>query len=227
VSQRKGLFEQATGGTLFIDEIGDLAPSLQPKLLRAVERGEVRRVGGDRWISVDARIIAATRRDLDKEVQDGRFRDDLWHRLAVARIELPPLRDRRGDVSVLAAHFWKQLGGGGGADPALLSNWEKLPWPGNIRELRNAVARRLALGDLDGQTDDTLGKDAGGGDFIDTVVGSGVPLVRGRAVVASEYERRYIERILAEHGGNVVHAARASGIARRHFQRLRARTKKT
>jgi DNA-binding NtrC family response regulator len=227
LAQRRGLFEQASGGTLFIDEIGDLEPSLQPKLLRAVERGELRRVGGDKWIKVDVRIVAATRRDLDLEVQEGRFRDDLFHRLAVARIELPPLRERRGDIAPLAAAFWAQLGGNPrGIDAAVIARWEKHTWPGNVRELRNAVARQIALGDLEIAAVDASPPPDGARDFIDAVVSSRVPLVRGRSTVVDEYERRYIERVLADHGGNVVHAARASGIARRHFQRLHARTRK-
>jgi transcriptional regulator with GAF, ATPase, and Fis domain len=228
VAQRKGLFEQAHRGTLLIDEIGDLEPSLQPKLLRAVERAEVRRVGGDRAIRVDVRILAATRRDLDRAVQEGRFRDDLFHRLAVARIELPPLRARRGDVAELARHFWQALGGGrpDSLDPVLLAQWQRASWPGNVRELRNAVARHLALGEL-GDTQSVAAGDAGrAGDFIEDVVRRGLPLATGRAVVAEEYERRYIEQIVDEHGGSIGKAAEASGLARRHFQRLRARARK-
>src|SRR5207302_7312009 len=101
VSQRRGVFEQAHGGTLLIDEIGDLDLPLQSKLLRAIERGQIRRVGGDKWLEVDVRVLAATRRDLDKAVAAGRFRDDLFHRLAVARIELPPLRRRSGDIALI------------------------------------------------------------------------------------------------------------------------------
>src|SRR5579883_1881635 len=111
VGSRRGLFEEAHGGTLFIDEIGDLDVSLQAKLLRAIEKREVRRVGGNKWTRVDVRIIAATRRDLDREVQARRFRDDLFYRLAVARVGLPPLRRRRGDVALLARAFWTALGG--------------------------------------------------------------------------------------------------------------------
>jgi transcriptional regulator of aromatic amino acid metabolism len=142
VASRRGVFEQAHGGTLLIDEIGDLEPQLQPKLLRALERGEVRRVGSEKAIKVDVRVLAATRRDLDHEVQEGRFRDDLFHRLAVARIELPPLRARKGDVRLLAAHFARELGGDERAlGGELLARWDDSPWPGNVRELRNAVAR--------------------------------------------------------------------------------------
>ena len=105
IAQRRGVFEHADRGTLFVDEIGELDLALQPKLLRAIERGEVQRVGSGAWTRVDVRIIAATRRDLDREVQAGRFRDDLFFRLAVGRVELPPLRRRRGDIAVLARHF--------------------------------------------------------------------------------------------------------------------------
>lgn len=107
-----------------IDEVGDLDLSLQPKLLRAIERFEIRRIGGDKWKRVDVRILAATRRDLDREVQAGRFRDDLFHCLAVARIELPALRNPIGDVAVLAAHFWRKMGGDPRAiPPALMQKW--------------------------------------------------------------------------------------------------------
>jgi DNA-binding NtrC family response regulator len=229
VSARKGLFEQADGGTLLIDELGDLDLALQPKLLRVVERAEVRRVGGDAPVHVDVRLIAATRRDLDGEVQAGRFRDDLFHRLAVGRIELPPLRRRRGDVPLLVDHFVKQLGGNIRAvPPSVLAQWEHDAWPGNVRELRNAVARVIALGDLP-----TLQASAEGeawptpsDDFIERVLGLGLPLMGARAQVVEHFERRYLDRVLAEHDGNVVRAAAASGIARRHFDRLRVKTRR-
>jgi DNA-binding NtrC family response regulator len=238
VSARKGVFEQAHGGTLLIDEIGDLEASLQPKLLRAIERSEVRRIGGDRSIRFDVRILSATRRNLDHEVQAGRFRDDLFHRLAVARIELPPLRHRRGDVPVLAAHFWNEAGGGDRPIPdAILRRWEDYAWPGNVRELRNAVARTLALGDLEGAPSPHAegGEGAipegppsgppsrapGSPDIIDAVLARRLPLAAARQQVIEHFERRYIERVLAEHGGSVVRAAEASGIARRYFQILR------
>src|SRR5262249_16839737 len=111
-TMRRGVFELAHGGTLFIDEIGDLDGTLQPKLLRAIERGEVQRIGSERWLRVDAGVSAATRRNLDQEVQAGRFRDDLFFRLAVARVELPALRHRHGDIRLLARHFWHELGDG-------------------------------------------------------------------------------------------------------------------
>jgi transcriptional regulator with GAF, ATPase, and Fis domain len=229
---RKGLFEQAHGGALLIDEIGDLDLALQPKLLRAVERGELRRIGGDRPIKVDVRILAATRRDLDHEVAAGRFRDDLFHRLVVARLELPPLRERRGDVPLLVRHFCAELGGDGAALPAsLLRRWEDERWPGNIRELRNAVARHLALGELaapglDANDDDEPAAALAGGDIIDAVLVQDLPIGRARQKVVDHFERRYIARVLAAHGGNVVRAAEASGLARRYFQILRSRKAK-
>jgi len=230
----RGVFEQAHGGTLFIDEIGDMPLELQPKLLRAIERLEVKRVGGSQSFRVDVRVIAATRRDLDREVQLGRFRDDLFHRLAVARLELPPLRERKGDVALLAQQFWGEFGGAPGALPEpLLRSWEDYGWPGNVRELRNAVARRLALGDLtelDPTAADRAGSSgggthavAGGGDAINAVLALDLPLPDTRQRVMGELERRYVQRMLDAHDGNVTRAAAASGITRRQFQRLKSR----
>jgi DNA-binding NtrC family response regulator len=231
VALRKGVFELAHGGTLLIDEIGELDAALQPKLLRAIERSEIRRVGSGTAVRVDVRIIAATRRDLDKEVQDQRVRDDLFYRLAVGRIELPALRRRRGDIAVLARHFWAELGG----DPAALSRaaiarWEAEEWPGNVRQLRNAVARALALGDLgttmepdDGAPEiaaQTYPANPGPDSFLDAVIAERLPLPVARMRVVKEFEQRYIAALLAEHG-TVAKAAAASGIARRYFQLLR------
>jgi two-component system, NtrC family, response regulator HydG len=233
VTTRKGVFEQAQSGTLLIDEIGDLDLALQPKLLRALERSEIRRVGGNQTIKVDVRILSATRRDLDREVQAGRFRDDLFHRLGVARIELPPLRQRRGDVTLLARALAAQLGGATGAIPEqVLMRWEDYSWPGNIRELRNAVMRFVALGEahvgggVDGGADV---REPGGGvaeGTIDEILAMRLPYSDARRRVLGEFERRYVERVLAEHGGNVLRAAAASGIARRHLQRVRARSQR-
>jgi len=243
VTTRKGVFEQAHTGTLLIDEIGDLDAALQPKLLRALERSEVRRVGGSQLIKVDVRVLAATRRNLDHEVQAGRFRDDLFHRLAVARIALPPLRERRGDVTLLARRFAKQLGVGHGTGKkegelpeSLLMRWEDYEWPGNVRELRNAVMRYLALGeadvgddsDIDSPSPDQRPSVAGapGMGALEAVLALRLPYSMARQRALAEFEREYITRVLAEHGGNVLRAAAASGIARRHLQRVRARNQK-
>jgi DNA-binding NtrC family response regulator len=222
---RKGVFEQAHRGTLFIDEIGDLDLALQAKLLRAIERAEVRRVGGNAWIKVDVRVIAATRRDLDREVQQGRFRDDLFYRLAVGRIELPPLRVRTGDVAFLAKAFWSELGGHGRALPdGLLERLEAHTWPGNVRELQNHIARVLATGETDFATarraDDVRSHD----DFLDQVVDSQLPIAVGRQRVIDEFERRYVTRVLDDHDGHIGKASAASGVSRRYFQRIRNRS---
>ncbi|HVY45818.1 MAG TPA: sigma 54-interacting transcriptional regulator, partial [Minicystis sp.] len=224
VATRRGVFEQAHGGTLLIDEIGDLDLALQPKLLRAIERSEIRRVGGAQTIKVDVRVLSATRRDLDAEVQAGRFRDDLFHRLAVARIELPPLRARRSDIPLLARAFAREMGGAALPDDLLVRLREQ-DWPGNVRELRNAVARRLALGDAAALPEAPAEPPEGEADFIAWTVAQKLPLPIGRKRVVDEYERRYVERVLADHGGNVGEAARASGIARRYFQIIRARSR--
>jgi DNA-binding NtrC family response regulator len=222
-SSRAGLFEQAHGGTLFLDEIGDLEIGLQAKLLRALERKEVRRVGGREWIKVDVRFIAATRRDLEREIQAQRFRDDLFYRLAVARVELPPLRKRQGDVSFLARFLWRKLGG---EDPALhgdvLQRFESYEWPGNVRELANAVAQQLAMGEFRPATTREVAA-VNAGDFIGGVVASGEPLPLARRRVIEELERRYVEAMLALHRGNVTRAAAASGVGRRYFQMVRAK----
>ncbi len=235
-ARRIGLLEQAEGGTLLIDEIGDMDLALQPKLLRAIERREFRRIGGSKVLQADVRILSATRRNLDAEVEAGRFRDDLFHRLAVARVELPPLRKRRGDVRLLARAFCRELGGSDTSlSPALLARWEAHDWPGNVRELRNAVARTLALGET--PFDPGLAEDEVPPAVIEAadatsvaevaarVIGEGMPLARARQHVIDAFEVQYLEAILARHGGVVTRAAEAAGVARRHFQRRRARSR--
>ena len=224
VATRRGVFEQADGGTLLIDEIGDLALDLQAKLLRAIERSEIRRVGGEKWIRVDVRVVAATRRDLDLEVQKGRFRDDLFYRLAVGRVELPPLRRRTGDVSFLAHHFWTELGGQGPIPPALLERLEAHAWPGNVRELRNAVARALVMGEPERALASARAPERER-DFFEWLLAERLPLPEARQRAAAELEQRYVERAVAEHGGNVTHAAAASGVGLRYFQMVRARAR--
>jgi DNA-binding NtrC family response regulator len=224
VSARRGLFEEAHGGTLFVDEVGDLDVSLQSKLLRAIDRKEVRRVGGNDLRRVDVRIIAATRRDLDREVQAGRFRDDLFYRLAVARVELPPLRQRAGDVALLAREFWKALGGIESALPRrILERFEGYEWPGNVRELYNAIAQQMALGEVELGLEAAAPDVAPGADYIDGIVHEGKPLPTARRQVVAEFHRRYLTRMLELHGGRVAEAAAACGIGLRYFQMLRAK----
>ncbi len=233
VGTRKGVFERAHGGTLLIDEIGDMPLELQPKLLRAIERSEITRVGGARAQRVDVRILSATRRNLDREAQEGRFRDDLFHRIAVTRIEIPPLRRRQGDVSMLAKHFCALAGTPTRTLPAsLLTRWESYDWLGNVRELRNAVARWMAIGDIDdaGQDEAPGPARTGGavlqsnGDTVGQVLALDLPLAEARQRVVEAFEQRYVERLLEIHGGNVTRAAAAAGVARRHLHRMKART---
>lgn len=230
VDAHRGVFERAEGGTLLIDEIGDLSLPLQAKLLRAVERLQVTRIGGSRTLRVDVRILAATRRDLDRQVQVGRFRDDLFHRLAITRIELPPLRDRQGDVTLLARRFWQEFGGDPGSLPEdVLAAWEDDRWPGNVRELRNAVARRIALGDLvepiEARSSFAGAKHAVGatGDSIAAILALGLPYSDARKRANDEFDQRYVEHLLNQHDGNVTRAAAAAGVGRRYFQRIKAR----
>ena len=144
IAERAGVFEEAHGGTLFLDEIGELSPRAQAKVLRVIQEGELRRVGENLPRRVDVRIIAATNRDLRREVESGRFRTDLWYRLDVIRIAVPPLRDRREDILVLAEHFWREasqrVGGKATLAAATLAALARYDWPGNVRELQNVMA---------------------------------------------------------------------------------------
>ena len=152
--RRIGRFESASGGTLFLDEIGELDPGVQAKFLRALEERRVERLGGGTPIAVDVRVVAATHRDLERDVAAGRFRADLFYRIHVVPIELPPLRERREDVKLLAEHFLAQAREAAGRGPRRFSAdaaaaLERFPWPGNVRELRNSVERAVALSDGD------------------------------------------------------------------------------
>jgi len=146
-----GVFERADGGTVFLDELGELAPELQPKLLRVLEQGEVRRVGATETTAVDVRVVAATHRDLERMVAEGRFREDLFYRLAVIRLRVPPLRERRDDIPLLAAHFARAMDAGETLTPSVLetmfADFRDRDLPGNVRELRNLVERAIVLAD--------------------------------------------------------------------------------
>jgi DNA-binding NtrC family response regulator len=239
VSARRGVFEQADGGTLLIDEIGDLEIGLQAKLLRALERAEIQRVGGTGWTRVDVRILCATRRDLEREIQAGRFRDDLFYRLAVARLERPPLRRRAGDVAMLVHHFWQALRGPRAELTSdVVARFESYAWPGNVRELHNAIAHRIALGDLAdiesirrsgpsvaAQAAGEVASSATVGDVVGRVIRDGVPFITARSLVLADFERRYCEWVLERNGGNATKAAASSGIARRYFYVLKNRSR--
>ncbi len=229
---RRGVFEQAEGGTLFIDEIGDLPLDLQAKLLRAIDTGQVRRVGGDRWIQCDARLIAATRRDLEALISQGRFRDDLFHRLAVGRVVLPPLRERLGDVPLLIDHFCEALG----TSSRLLRRecveaWLSQPWPGNVRELRNAVARELALGELSSMTPAVPASlqpraTTDAGVAFEQLLDALLPYDQARLRAIELFQQEYVDRALRAANGNAAQAAAAAGIAVRYLHLLRARSRR-
>ncbi len=212
-----GLAKAAQGGTLYIDEIGNLPLEVQTALVEKLPS----------WKG-NVRLIAATRRDLDRDVAEGRFRDDLFFALVAGRVELPPLREREGDIALLAAHFWKELSAEKDAAPELpvdfLPRFEHYAWPGNVRELRSAVLARMTLGEL-GPLYKTGTSSESSSDFTTSILERDLPFSHARELVLRDFERRYVERILARHGGNVARAAVASGVAHRYFQLIRARLK--
>ena len=224
--QRAGVFEQAGGGTLFVDELGELSLELQAKLLRAIDTGDIRRVGGTKWIHCDVRVIAATRRDLDAMVAAGTFRDDLFHRLAVGRISVPPLRQRQSATSRCSS---STSAASSGAAPSSLPRsrldapGSRTPWPGNVRELRNAIARWVALGELDRAS----AGDAAGRDRQRRTRSAPRPAAAmrddARQRTIDLFQRGYLARMLRAAGGNVQRAAAMAGVALRYFQLLRAR----
>ncbi len=222
VSDRVGALEAADKGTLFLDEIGELPLDLQPKLLRAIERREVRRVGSSAEpTQVDVRIIAATNRNLRAAVNDGLFRADLYYRLAVIDVTMPPLRERPDDIPLIIDHVLHQLdvadaAAAGLRSPELAAKLAMHPWPGNVRELRNYVERCIAF---DAELPVTP---AQGSDGM-TLVDPRLPLRTVRERWTRFMERKYLEQLLALHHDNVAAAARAAGVDRVHLHRLLAR----
>jgi transcriptional regulator with AAA-type ATPase domain/tetratricopeptide (TPR) repeat protein len=214
-AERAGLFEEADGGTLFLDEVGELSARAQAKLLRALQEGEVRRVGENLPRRVDVRIIAATNRRLEDEAAHGRFRTDLRFRLDVLRIVVPPLRERVADIPMLAQHFWRQAAARVGSQatlgPEALAALSRYDWPGNVRELQNAIAwlavhaprrGRVAAGTLPAQL-------------------ASSPMATGSFEAArEEFERRYVRAALAQAGGQRQAAAKALGVSRQGFAKM-------
>jgi two-component system, NtrC family, response regulator GlrR len=211
---RLGAFENANRGTVFLDEVGELPLSLQPLLLRALENRTIRRVGGNGQRSVDVRIVAASHRDLRVEVNEKRFRADLFYRLNVLRVTVPPLREREGDIELLAAHFWRMFRPEQPPPPSLLRHLAGQSWPGNVRELRNAVERAAHLGWTSAAPS--------------PVPAPSVPTesltyqqAKERAVWA--WERGWVEQLITAAGGNLSRAARSAKMGRSHVRELAKR----
>jgi transcriptional regulator with PAS, ATPase and Fis domain len=218
VARREGAFEAAAGGTIFLDEIGELGAALQPKLLRALERRQVKRVGGNAWTEVDVRIVAATNRDLRADVNSKQFRSDLYYRLAVVEARIPPLRERLDDLPLLVDRLLEGLGPVATAEPQrlrepeFLAQLERHAWPGNVRELRNYLERCLALRDAGPPGDSSAPPEP--------IVDASRTLREAREAWTRTFERRYLEDLLARHKGNVTAAARAAGVDRIYLYRL-------
>jgi DNA-binding NtrC family response regulator len=227
-TSKRGLFEKANGGTLFLDEIGDLGLGLQSKLLRVLQDQEIRPVGGTQAVKVDVRIVTATNKDLEAEIAAGRFREDLYYRLNVIPIHIPPLRERPEDIPPLVDAFVRKHAGGERrvVTQAALERLKGLPWRGNARELENVIERALALTDAPeiGPADLPFGG-AGAGEEVDPAAA----LLRSaaeRRMTLRELEERYIDQILRLTGGNKVQAARILGIDRKTLYRRAERSER-
>ncbi len=252
VSTRQGVFELANGGTVFLDELGELSSDLQPKLLRVLEQREVKRVGGSKPIKVDVRVVAATNRDLEEEVRAGRFREDLFYRLSVVRVSLPPLRDRPEDIELLVKHFldtchFNRSGGNtkkvNGMSPEVLECLHGYKWPGNVRELLNIVERAVSFAESDTlelqDLPDHVTKAAPGAAGLLRQSMAGFPSQGLDAAIASTtlagtfkeakeqwvstFEKDYIASLLKKNDMNISHAAREAGIDRKYFRKLMKR----
>jgi DNA-binding NtrC family response regulator len=215
VAAKPGLVEVAEGGTLFIDEIGEMAPGLQAKLLRVLEDGHYRRVGGTREMNADVRVVAATNRELAEEIKNGKFREDLFYRLNVVSIFLPPLRERRDDIPELIEHFLttRQIGPlRSRVDSEALKALKAYSWPGNVRELANVLERAQILAENHVITVEDLPENV--------MTATANSATGGDPRHLSEVERRHVQAVLHEEKGNKVHAARVLGISRRSLYRL-------
>jgi transcriptional regulator with GAF, ATPase, and Fis domain len=219
---RQGLFEQADGGTIFLDELGELPKELQPKLLRVLERREIRRLGAERTTAVDVRVIAATNRNLEAEVRRGNFREDLYFRLATARVRVPPLRDRMDDVPLLVDHFLARAGSSQKVSDIPRQAWELFMahrWPGNVRELWNAVQRFLITPERVFSTE--VASPASG--FAPSAVpasGPLLPLRVARRDASDAFERAYLETLRARTGADMKSATAMAEVSRQMIQKL-------
>jgi DNA-binding NtrC family response regulator len=220
--RRAGVFEEARGGTVLLDEIGEVPLELQPRLLRVLEDKQVRRLGQNQWTPVDVRLVAATHRDLRVEVNSGRFRPDLYFRLAVVRVTLPPLRAHPEDLAELARELCTQLGATPQTHPALFSptffsRLSSASWPGNVRELRNYLERCLVF-----EAELPVGEEpvTAPGAHVSGEVDWKLPLSEARKRAIDVFEKAYVEHALARHGGKVSKAALEADVDRVYLYRL-------
>ena len=227
VEERVGLFEAANGGTILLDEIGDLPLQVQVKLLRALQEGEIKRVGSSKAIRVDVRVIAATNIDLQEAMRERRFRDDLFYRLSVINLPLPPLRDRGEDIPLLAYHFLRKYAARSGREINRISleamrAMRSHSWPGNVRELENALERAVVMargevilpGDLPPSVADTSAPSVSQDLPLD------LPFMDAKKQAVERFEAGYVKAMLKRSGGNVSEAARQSGMDRSNFRRV-------
>ncbi|HVZ33145.1 MAG TPA: sigma 54-interacting transcriptional regulator, partial [Polyangiaceae bacterium] len=233
VSDREGAFRQAHGGRIFLDELGELPLDLQPKLLRVLETGEIRRVGETQYRKVDVRVLAATHRNLNAEARRGRFRSDLLYRLAVLRVQLPPLRSRPEDIAAITERLLAGQLDEGRIEGPNLERLKGYSWPGNVRELRNVLTRAVALAPrrdgrirfselvfnlaCDAASPATLGYSFPG-------VEVPLPFKEAKQQLMAQFEEEYLEALLRRHNGNISHAAKAAGLSRKHLYALLKRS---
>ena len=220
-ADKEGAFERADGGTLFLDELGELPLEVQPKLLRALGEGEVRRVGGRRARKVDVRVVAATNRDLRREVNAGRFRADLYYRLAVITVHMPRLRERLEDLPLIVPPLIERIrrerrvAASVPVDAALMQRLHEHDWPGNVRELRNYLEQYVVLEVAPPFEDGGEAAQGGGGEVNGMLAGlDALPLRAAKAELVERFERHYLSRLLQETGGNVAEVARRAGVDR-------------
>ncbi len=227
IARRIGRFEQAHGSTLFLDELGDLDLAIQAKLLRVLQEQELTRIGAQDPIRVDVRIVAATNRDLEALVREGRFRDDLYYRLNVIPIRLPPLRERTSDLPALLEHFLGSFAKRYGRQPPIpppnvIAAAQAYPWPGNVRELRNLCERAVLMGWA------AVAPILGAGPRAEpcsaaALVDPALPLLEAKQRLVERFEREYLTRLLKEHRGRIGEVARAAGIAERNlYEKMKA-----
>ncbi len=220
IMDRKGAFAEADGGTIFLDEIGEMGLELQPSLLRVLDKRAVRKVGSNIYENIDVRVVAATNRDIRSEVTKKNFREDLYYRLAVIRVSVPPLRERGSDIPLLVHHFINQYSPPGtllGVSPEDMARLQRHSWPGNVRELRNVVERSCLLTHGDSiNLDDALVEEAAPALGIRT----DLPFKEAKGQLVEMFEREYIEDLMRRHKMNLSAAAREAQIDRKHLREL-------